>query len=70
MGTNFESDLEYEQADDVLVSVESAEEGAVGHCHHWVQNEVETMYTQCYETSRKTLLRGPTYLSCAWYPEE
>ena len=55
VGTDSESDLEYEQADDELVSVESVDESGVCHCHRWIQNEVETMYAQRYEMSRRTL---------------
>ena len=62
VGTDSESDLEYEQADDELASVESVDESGVRHCHRWVRNEVETMYAQRYEMSRRTLPRGPAYL--------
>ena len=51
VGTNSESDSEYEQADGELASVESVDESGVRHCHRWVWNEVETMYAQHYEMS-------------------
>jgi hypothetical protein len=48
-----------EQADDEL---DEEEKGAVLCRHHWVRTEVEMMYAQRYEMSRKTLPRGPAFL--------